>query len=65
MGQMLEAATCLSMNLGSGLKAIADSIGRLADAVELHARATAGEFDQPEEDQTPPSTPTGRGMGMG
>lgn len=64
MGQMLEAATCLSMNLGSGLKAIADSIGRLADAVELHARATAGEFD-PVEEPEPSATPTGRGMGMG
>ena len=64
MGEMLESATCLAMNLGSGLKAIAVSIGRLADAVELHARATAGEFD-PVEDPAPPATPTGRGMGMG
>lgn len=56
---------------------IARQIGRLADAEErnatamerqaeatlLLARATAGEFDEPDE--VPEPAPRGRGMGMG
>lgn len=33
----------------SALDRIADEIGRLADATYMLARATAGEFDEPDE----------------
>lgn len=47
------------------LHRIADAIERQAEATLMLARATAGEFDQVEEEPAPPATPTGRGMGMG
>lgn len=46
-----------------GLFAIAEQIGRLADATLLLAQATTGEFDQEGEEVQLPS-PTGKGMGM-
>ena len=49
----------------SGLTRIADEIGRLADATYMLARATAGEFDEPDETIDPDATrlPDGyRGM---
>lgn len=49
----------------SGLNRIADEIGRLADATYMLARATAGEFDEPDEAIDPDATrlPDGyRGM---
>ena len=36
------------------LNRIADAIERQAEATLMLARATAGEFDQPEEDPAPP-----------
>lgn len=64
----VEAAMQVQM-LAVG-KAIAQQIGRLADAQEkvaeatfLLAQATGGEFDQEGEEVQPPS-PTGKGMGM-
>ena len=47
------------------LNRIADEIGRLADATYMLARATAGEFDEPDETIDPDATrlPDGyRGM---
>lgn len=45
------------------LHRIADEIGRLADAIVLHARATAGEFDHGGEDDTPQYDLSGRPLG--
>lgn len=42
--EIMQAATCLAINLGKGLNRIADAIQANAQATELLARATAGEF---------------------
>ena len=70
MSQLLEATTCLSINIGKGLTAIAEAIresaaatDRLAEATIVLARATAGEFDEAEE--VPEPAKPGKGMGMG
>lgn len=51
--------------IAKALNRIADALERQAEATTLLARATAGEFDQTEEEQAPLGTTTGRGMGMG
>lgn len=45
------------------LNRIADALEKQAEATVLLARATAGEFDDPEEVPDPPQK--GLGMGMG
>ena len=45
------------------LNRIADALEKQAEATLLLARATAGEFDEPEEVPDPPQK--GKGMGMG
>jgi hypothetical protein len=60
VSENLEAATCLAINIGKGLTAIAQALqdnakaaDRVSEAIELLARATAGEFDAGDEERLP------------
>lgn len=53
MSKILEAATCLAINMGNALNNVADAIRENARATELLARATAGEFSEQDCGEMP------------
>lgn len=58
-GQMLAVGKAIAQQIGR----LADAQEKVAEAIFLLAQATAGEFDEVTQDFEPPS-PTGKGMGM-